>query len=73
MDLRGSAKISEEEVETVYRSKFSEIFHVSAVTGEGVGDLFTYAAHAAYRFTTSNHGVQHALIKKSNGGESGCC
>jgi small GTP-binding protein len=73
IDLRASAKISEEEVESVYRSKFSGLFLVSAVTGEGVDDLFRYATHAAYQFVSSNHVDRQVLINKENDDQSGCC
>jgi small GTP-binding protein len=73
IDLRESAKITNDEVESEYGGQFAGLFFVSALTAEGIENLFQFAAQAGYRFAVANKaGSENALDGKDTGG-FGCC
>jgi small GTP-binding protein len=75
IDLRESAQITDEEIEAEYRSKFAGLFFVSAVTDEGINNLFAFAAQLGYRFAMTNRGAPASRLDEKNGeeGRGGCC
>jgi small GTP-binding protein len=73
MDLRDEGQISSEEIASEYGRKCAEIFFVSASTGEGIDNLFAFAAQVGYRFAVSAEpAVGNKLDEKTEGGK-GCC
>jgi small GTP-binding protein len=73
IDLRENAQITDEEIEADYRSKFDGLFFVSAVTDEGISNLFSYAAQLGYRFAMASRGTPISQLDEKGGGKSGGC
>jgi 50S ribosomal subunit-associated GTPase HflX len=73
IDPRESAKVTNDEVETEYGGQFAGLFFVSALTAEGIENLFMFAAQVGYRFAIANRaGSETALDGKDTGGFQ-CC
>jgi small GTP-binding protein len=65
--------LPQDDIEKRHRSKVTEIFYVSAVTGECIDTLFTAAAHAAYEFTIRSAGSRPGRNLGGDSNNGGCC
>jgi small GTP-binding protein len=72
VDLRENAVLSDDEIAQRYRSKFADIFFVSAVTNEGIDNLFMYAATVGYRFAQANKPPE-TVLAEGDRRQAGCC
>jgi small GTP-binding protein len=74
MDLSASARINIEEIHDQYEGQFAGIFGVSAVTNEGVDNLFMFAAVEGYRFTkVSVDSRAKTILDEEEVTNGGCC
>jgi small GTP-binding protein len=72
MDLRESARLTEEKIESTYVSKFDGHFFVSALTGEGIDNLFQFAAQLGYRFAIANRNTTETVLNEGGDSRSTC-
>jgi small GTP-binding protein len=68
VDLRESAQTTEDAIASKYGRRFAGQFFVSALTGEGVDNLFLYAAQLGYRFALANRAPESVLSAGGAGG-----
>jgi small GTP-binding protein len=61
-DLRESAHISEDEITAKYAPQYAAHFFVSALTGEGIDNLFMHAAQLGYQFALANRGTPDSVL-----------
>jgi Ras-related protein Rab-5C len=73
IDLADRAILPREEIKRRYEGFFASIFYVSAVTGEGVEQVFSNVAECAYSFLMQNERVTSRLRLKSDAQESKKC
>ena len=67
IDMENDKLMTSNEIEKKYKKFYSSIFYVSAVTGESVDEMFTYAGQIAKKFGKQNHeGIDFTDNKKSN-------
>jgi small GTP-binding protein len=72
VDAVGEPAPREEAIQAEYQARFSGLFFVSAVTNEGVDNLFAFAAQTGYAFVKSGPGVQPQPVARA-GGRADCC
>jgi small GTP-binding protein len=73
IDLRGNAELSNEEIENECRSRFAGLFFVSALTDEGINNLFTFAAQVGYRFAVAHRRAPESKLDEKPSETGGCC
>jgi predicted GTPase len=74
MDLRETARITEEKVKSTYVEKFAGHFFVSALTGEEIDNLFMFAAQCGYRDAINHQAsAESALNDRTKGGNVCTC
>jgi small GTP-binding protein len=74
VDLADSACKPLDEIQQAYEKKFAAIFFVSAVTNEGVDNLFMFAALAGYRFQKAASPETHrSVLGEREEPPSKCC
>jgi small GTP-binding protein len=74
IDLRASAEITDDEIETEYGGgRFAGLFFVSALTGEGIENLFLFAGQVAYRFAIGNKAPAESAFGARNTDGQRCC
>jgi small GTP-binding protein len=71
-DLRESARMTDEKIETTYATKFAGHFFVSALTGEGIDNLFMFAAQLGYRYALANRGNAESVLNEGTHNGSNC-
>jgi small GTP-binding protein len=64
---------AEDEIQATYLSQFAGVFFVSAITNEGVDNLFSFAAQAGYDFVKAKGPSQAVDLDKRNDGRGWCC
>jgi small GTP-binding protein len=63
-DVRGSAAMSQDEVDDTYRDRFAGLFFVSALQDLEIDNLFIAAAEAGYRFALANQRAEEQLLEQ---------
>jgi small GTP-binding protein len=71
-DLRENARLTDEKIETTYASKFAGHFFVSALSGEGIDNLFMFAAQVGYRFAMANRNSADNVLNDGGDRRGGC-
>jgi small GTP-binding protein len=69
-DLRASATITDDEVEAEFGGQFAGVFFVSALTGEGIENLFLFAAQVGHRFAVAHQAGSEPAPEAS---DARCC
>jgi small GTP-binding protein len=64
---------AEDEIQAVYLARFAAVFFVSALTNEGVDNLFAFAAQAGYEFVRAREPSQALQLDKRPSPDGGCC
>jgi hypothetical protein len=67
------AALTPEVIETKYSGKFTGLFFCSAVTNEGIENLFLMAAKAGYRFAMSRRAMAESIFNQRDQGQTQCC
>jgi small GTP-binding protein len=73
VDLIEEAALTQDAIETKYSAKFAGLFFCSAVTNEGIENLFLMAAKAGYRFAMNKRATGESIINQKNQPQKKCC
>jgi small GTP-binding protein len=73
IDLLDDATLTQEAIETKYSGKFTGLFFCSAVTNEGIENLFLMAAKAGYRFAMSKRATAESILNQREQSQKKCC
>jgi small GTP-binding protein len=65
--------MSRDAIKEKYESSFRAIFYVSAVTGEGVDDVFYYLGECAFDFMIANEMIARPHVEVEAAPEGKCC
>ena len=71
VDLANDETMSNQKIEEMYESKFSNIFFASAVTGEGVEMLFMQSGRLGLNFSPSIQKIENPQQNQQK--KEGCC
>ncbi|OHT14856.1 small GTP-binding protein [Tritrichomonas foetus] len=72
IDIQNENSPTEDKIVSEYGERFAGVFFVSAVTNEGVDNLFNFAAEQGYKFTVTNTNKPSLPLTAEKGTKS-CC